>query len=255
MATIVSSNGDAFQDRNGESATPFCPPAPSRDFLGWLAMATPPGAPLVKLYCGDAPLIRAPVDGDAAALEAVGERPEFAEALAFLLTRPPVELLPEWLSKHVVRCHVRHRLGIRYWSMEAAYAADLEARASIELANGLGFDDHRDAWLDKKGERHVTMRESSRSVRRYQVTGRRLLHALGAWPWAVVDEGRLPRKWHQAPAFSDAFAAWHRAAWTDTYRRLRSSAAWAGGEWRPWARDHPRAEREAYYAALHRGRR
>jgi hypothetical protein len=209
---------------------------------------------MVKLYCGDAPLIRAPADGDAAALEAIGEPAEFAEALAFLLTKPPPELLPQWLSEQVVRRDTRHRLGIRYWSMEVAYAADLEACPTIELADAFGFDDHRDEWFDAKGERHVTLREDSRSVRRYRAGGRRLLHALGAWPWAVVDDGRLPRKWHEARAFADAFAAWHRGAWIETYRKLRRSAAWAGGQRRRWARDHPRTELEAYYAALHRGR-
>lgn len=41
-----------------------------------------------------------------------------------------------------------------------------------------------------------------RSVQRVADRGRALLHALGAWPWALTPTGHLPPGWAEAPRFA-----------------------------------------------------
>ena len=201
-------------------------------------MSTPLDAPVVKLYCGDVPRLRMPTGGDTAALQAAGEGVEFAEALAFLLTRPPPDLLPPVLYEHVVRDKVRHPLGIRYWGMEAAFQKDLEGKTPVELADTFGFTDHRERWRTSAGDAMETLRPTSRSVTRYCKAGRRLLHALGAWPWAVVEGGKLPQRWHDQPNFHEGFAHWHREASFEALDRLRAAVFWARGDHSFWRRCH-----------------
>lgn len=209
-------------------------------------MATPIDAPVVRLYPGDVPQLRRPPQGDVAALTAAGEPQEFAETLAFLLTRPALELLPKALREQVVPGRRRPRgVGVRYWRMEAAFAMDVEGKESVQVAKDFGLETR----LKLKDGSPAGKMPVSRHAKAYRQAGRRLLNALGAWPWALADEGRLPQNWHEAPEYRAALAVWHRAAWIAAAERLELSADCAAGRRRYFRSTSSTAE-ELYEAGL-----
>ena len=84
---------------------------------------------------------------------------------------------------------------------EVAVQYDLGGVSNAEIADYL---DYVDAEQDYRDRSHSAYRRV-----RY---GRRLLWALGAWPWAVIPDGVLPARWYEIEDFAHALAAWHREA-------------------------------------------
>jgi hypothetical protein len=59
----------------------------------------------------------------------------------------------------------------------------------------------------------------ARKVRHaYRRRGRRLLHLLGAWPWAHADSGKLPKGWRADERFLKPLEAFLLRAWEDDER-------------------------------------
>lgn len=91
----------------------------------------------------------------------------------------------------------RPQAGLAVWGLEAAYYHDLHAVSYIEIAEKLQYHD----WEFAHPER-------SKAAERRVRDGRQLLHDLDAWPWALVDKGRLPNRWWEQDLFAEALARW-----------------------------------------------
>ena len=109
-----------------------------------------------------------------------------------------------------------------YVAAELAYMADIEQRASFTSPP----EDER--WQSEPTDRAfsaltqrgyldpqsmLTWDESQRAykaqkLKRTRSQGRRVLAELGAWPWAVAPDGRLPRDWRDDERYVAALAAW-----------------------------------------------
>ena len=94
---------------------------------------------------------------------------------------------------------------------EVAYMVDVERRPRRmrHLGGGGNFD------VLAYSARHVTARSShvnldgvQRNLRRWVQDGRKVLHDIGAFPWAVVPAGALPRNWWLEADFQDALRKW-----------------------------------------------
>jgi hypothetical protein len=124
-----------------------------------------------------------------------------------------------------------------YRAAHVAYASDVEARAlkGSRPADFLSLKDQTPTQLKRSlepdylglrdliGDPEIALRDvtgriddpdeargyvRAQTVDNWRRDGRRHLAALGAWPWAVVPDGRLPRSWRRDPRFADALAAW-----------------------------------------------
>ncbi|MBA3327686.1 MAG: hypothetical protein H0T43_05235 [Solirubrobacterales bacterium] len=109
--------------------------------------------------------------------------------------------------------HLASEARCTLWHIEAAYLRDLEGLTSLELAEAIEAGDFSEQ--DGRGR--------SRTSDRWVKHGRELLHELGAWPWAVVDGGKLPRDWRTDERITLALASWHRIEWGRAARQLRAS--------------------------------
>jgi hypothetical protein len=93
---------------------------------------------------------------------------------------------------------------------EVAYMADIELRPRILQASGAeGFD------ILSYTAPHLLLRPTDddlagpqRTLQRWVADGRKTLHDIGAWPWALVPEGRLPEEWWREQLFQDALDQW-----------------------------------------------
>jgi hypothetical protein len=70
----------------------------------------------------------------------------------------------------------------------------------------------------------------ARAARNWIAKGRRGLAAIGAWPWALVPAGKLPRDWYREPRFAVALAAWHREAFVAHYCDALRAVQYAAGD-------------------------
>ena len=88
-----------------------------------------------------------------------------------------------------------------YLAAEIAYLID------IERARAGGSRLRPDEYLARRYGSRV-LPADGRTVRRWLRDGRRVLRAVGAWPWAVFTEGGVPRRWWEHPRALDALARW-----------------------------------------------
>ncbi|MGB7685000.1 MAG: hypothetical protein WBL45_04380 [Solirubrobacterales bacterium] len=98
------------------------------------------------------------------------------------------------------------RNGASILRIECAVGHDLVAVPYAQLSRAQQWRGH----VDAQGNRGNPS-EAKRAVRE----GRKLLHLLGAWPWAHAEAGRLhqhPEWWNQ-PAFVDPLRAWISYGW------------------------------------------
>jgi hypothetical protein len=117
----------------------------------------------------------------------------------------------------------RHKLAGRpYWEMEAAWLHDLAGWSTAQVARFLGRADP-----SVPGQRWKELVEGrqgrSRTAERYYTAGRRLLCALGAWPWAHAPDGTLPQAWHRHQQTIAPLAEWHERWWADAARALNAA--------------------------------
>jgi hypothetical protein len=98
-----------------------------------------------------------------------------------------------------------------YLVAEVAYMVDLERRPRklSELIVGANFDvlSYTAPHVTTRSP-HVDLRGVERNGRRWLRAGRKVLHDVGAWPWAVVPAGLLPEKWWLDTIFQDTLYAW-----------------------------------------------
>jgi len=64
-----------------------------------------------------------------------------------------------------------------------------------------------------RGEHAVTFvthpdKCDDRTERHWRDAGRRSWAALGAWPWALIDNGKLTKTWWKRPAYPDGLRYW-----------------------------------------------
>jgi hypothetical protein len=163
------------------------------DLEHFVARLWPPDRPWVEVVCA-VPQVRPPRQGAFETLE---------QAYAETLGEPP---------KSRGRGQPRRN---RYVAAEFAYMLDLErrppmvrelyaperrvrraftARAQLETALEAMDRTPRVAVSADEGLR-------SRTLTRWRDDGRRVLHDLGAWPWALETDGRLDRTWWRDPRY------------------------------------------------------
>ncbi len=169
----------------------YCLPEPGADLERALRRLWPDGRPAVPLYCGRVPLVAV---ADPAAEAA------FEEALGEATDRTAGESVPR-----ARRGQPKRNV---YVAAEVAYMLDVEGRLPFtEPANvtaALLPEPSRDTvrgYLDPALA--ITRDEGWRSItlRRWRDDGRRVLAAVGGWPWALAPDGRLERSWYRDPRY------------------------------------------------------
>lgn len=142
---------------------------------------------------------------------------ETAHWLSGTLTREPgvpvFADLPLVASAHFDKRHENQlqgarlgRNGANITRIECAAAHDLVAAPFAQLSRAQGWRDHED---------HAGRPGGSSSAKRAVREGRKLLHGLGAWPWAHAEKGRLhdhPRWWAD-PRFLSPLRTWIAQGW------------------------------------------
>jgi hypothetical protein len=98
------------------------------------------------------------------------------------------------------------RNGANIVRVECAAAHDLAGAPYAQLSRAQGWKDHED---------HSGRPAGASSAKRAVRQGRKLLHLLGAWPWAHVPDGRLheqPDWWHDS-VFLNPLRTWLAHSW------------------------------------------
>jgi hypothetical protein len=210
--------------------------APQADVLAdaiAAALPSPPGCRprgQVKRTEQEHALLRRLLGDDA--LRADG-RPMFLPRDAYdqSLTKPTREIL------------ARQRVGARGRDILAAVLADIEGHslgldepesmlererlAARNKALGLSAPDPQDPidfsvsrWIGLKDHLGVSpdrvYAAEPEKARKKRSAGRRLLSAIGFWPWTHVERGRLPRDWRSMDDFIAPLADWLSAARAET---------------------------------------
>ena len=115
--------------------------------------------------------------------------------------------------------------------MSAAFARDIHDMDTIGIAQtAAGVDDYFVYPSDTKAgkflindePRDKIPRSESRGGYRRAAAGRRRLSRLGAWPWCLKDDGRLPPRWYCEERYATVLATWH---YQQTLAALASAAA------------------------------
>lgn len=112
----------------------------------------------------------------------------------------------------------RQKLGSVGRGVWAAVLADFAAQPLVSVSSALGLKDHLQEMPD--GPPVVGDARKARDFRR---RGRQLLSALGAWPWAHAEGGRLPTGWGQSAEFLEPLWTWHAAARGELEAELTST--------------------------------
>lgn len=105
-------------------------------------------------------------------------------------------------------------------AIEVAAEHDISGRALVDLASSLDLTDHQMPIPREDG----TVTGESRGGRRYLSQGRRLLRALGVWPWAHVENWSRTRRWWLDPTVFAALRSWHDKAWMRAAEQLAYNA-------------------------------
>ncbi len=104
-----------------------------------------------------------------------------------------------------------------YLAAEVAYMWDIERlplrgeNGTLDLCDYLavrikGYPNATDLALELVT--YASNRHRSKTIERWIREGRRVLQKEGAWPWALVPEGKIPRGWWRDPRFEEALLAW-----------------------------------------------
>lgn len=188
----------------------------------WVTMDHAPYAPRVKVIEGPpVPQVRPPKPG----------APDRALGVAYSVAGLPV---PQDRRGQPSR-RALHRVVL---ALEVAYLADLEQRGLVtpnpgeaesvreHLAHALARmrEEGAGRWtpgepfhlreVDKPpiyqrfGERAGQGEQRVKTLERWRRDGRYACWQLGAWPWALVDDGQLPSRWWRDERFDAALAAW-----------------------------------------------
>jgi hypothetical protein len=110
------------------------------------------------------------------------------------------------------------------WRMLAATVRrDLFGEPLTRISEYLGRSDHLAVVAHRP-----KLAGACDGARKDTALGRRWLHAIGAWPWAHAEEGRLPRQWWTLPQFTGPLRSWYASAYRLAYANLMLSADAAG---------------------------
>jgi hypothetical protein len=189
-----------------------------RQFASWLAQHVQvPGADVI--------VVRAPgLDRGA-----FGCAPLIAERARPRLQRPLLRGELEERMPPVIARQPGHQApleGKPMWEMNVAFARDIYGMDTVGIAVALDLDDYHARVVDKRKIDNV---DGSRGGRRYVESGRARLWRLGAWPWCITDDGRLPPRWYCEEEYATALATWHYqqtlATLAATFRSFPSAAA------------------------------
>jgi len=93
--------------------------------------------------------------------------------------------------------------------LEAAYMDRIQKIDPMEIATYLG----------------ITPQGDRRNLRRIIATGEELWAALGAWPWALYENGRLGQTWRSDPIVAHTLEDWYRHSLAERAHRGRRDAA------------------------------
>jgi hypothetical protein len=175
------------------------PQGPGREFARWLMDLTPPEAEVVP--------IMGPIGVD-------GRWPTeclrpFGAPLITEFADPPLPRRRDArriaVAERMPAPHARQpgrqapRSGIPMWTMNTAFVTDIYGLNSLEAMRALELRDY--STVDAEG--------GSRSARRYAEQGRRALSKIGAWPWCLTPDGRLPERWYRDSSYAYVLARWH----------------------------------------------
>jgi hypothetical protein len=165
------------------------PEGPGRVFAGWLASFIPPRSAVIRV----APL------PEGVGWNSFGCAPLIAE-----LARPPLHRGRQPLQRVMRR-------------MNVAFVRDIHDMGTVEIAQTDGLEDYflypkdtRDGTFLIDGEpRETKVGSESRGAYRHAETGRKWFSRLGAWPWCLAEEGKLPGEWYYQEDYLKAFAQWN----------------------------------------------
>jgi hypothetical protein len=141
------------------------------------------------------------------------------------IVRGPYTALMVSSPRELARNHGRPARAV-----EVAAGHDICGRELAHVASWLGLTDHLPARPRGVG----TIEGDPRGGRRYLHDGRRILGALGVWPWAHVEDWGRTREWWRDPLVSDALVAWHDRAWTLALHDLAGNALARHGHLARW---------------------
>jgi hypothetical protein len=168
---------------------------PSEELTRWLWLMTPPGAPTVPVLestgrddgPGHVPLLWTAQTADLWQMD----------------SRARIDAVRSRLPQGVAREPGTHRprAGRGRWAIEAAYLRDVWGHSEAEIGERLELYDTDEA--------KTAGSDRCRQARTYVSSGRRTLASLGAWPWALDDEGRLERQWWTIERYAAALLVWH----------------------------------------------
>jgi hypothetical protein len=194
------------QDVSGPISAHFCPP-PTGSLEPWLARMTEIGSSVVELDGRRLPRVREPARepwatrAAYAAFEVDADTP--ASKLAALV-------LEHEAAKAVVGIAPKQPGGNLRLCLEAVYMERIEGASLGAIGDYLGLAPQ----ADRRNVRRIIRKK-----------GDPLWAALGAWPWALYENGRLPPAWRLDPLVARELASWHERARVDAARRLRRDAA------------------------------
>lgn len=189
------------QDKNPRVSHRFCPPEHG-PIDGWLAPITSIGGNVVSLDGRVLPRIRdcsrEPWETNARYLELDVD------------ADTPSALLADWVIEHetrkaVLREAAGHPGRNAHLCLEAAHMRRITATDLAEIG----------AYLE------LAPQGDHRNTRRVIRRGDQLWASLGAWPWALYEDGGLPARWRTDPAAAQALMSWYENGYNAAAGRLR----------------------------------
>lgn len=196
-------------------------PPPGVALEQWLHFLRPPGALVWETLPAPMPWTKPPGGGsrrrpgDVELREVLSAAGVAKPAQDYVLKGPMVDLMvysPGELQRN-------HGLAAR--AVQVAAEVDIGGAKLAEISSRLRFTDHLIAVPQGEGVKAVG---DPRRARRYLSEGRRVLRALGVWPWVHVDDWRKARRWWGQPEVVAAAIHWHDEAWWVAAQKLAWSA-------------------------------
>ena len=187
------------QDVSGPVSEQFCPP-PEGSIQRWLGrIVTEVGGPVVEMQ--GVPRIREPSREPWATKAA-------SEGFDIDSFTPTVKIVSFVLDRETAKAvggvaPAQPGRNFRF-CLEAAYFHRIAGWSPSKIGDYLR--------LARQGD--------VRNVRRIIARGDSLWAALGAWPWALYGDGRLPPKWRLDPLVARELASWHEHARGQATMRL-----------------------------------
>ena len=135
-------------------------------------------------------------------------------AREYILAGPFTEVMVH-SSKELAR-----NQGLPARAIEVAAEHDISGSELADIATRVGLTDHELPLPGQPG----TVTGDPRGGRRYLNEGRRLLGALGVWPWAHVESWSRTRRWWREETVFEALRSWHDKAWMRAAEHLAYNA-------------------------------